>query len=173
MPLTEKNALYRVLMISRAAYSAISNDEVPNPCALLDSLSAALSHAGVEEKPLSPLMGALKREIKAKNKPFYQKTRRYFSRLFPVLDYDYEKALRHVGAIIFGNDAACARISAGEADKARSMCDALKSYPGFLFGEYEALSDEQFYDLVFGYYPKLYGEEFMEPQRALFSDGAR
>lgn len=172
--MTEKNALYRVLMISKEAYSAISADEnVPNPCALLDSLSAALSHAGIEEKPLGQLMGALKREIKSKNKPFYPKVRRYFSRLYPALEYDYEKALRHVPAVIFGNDAACAKEISGEQDKARSMCDAMKSYPGFLFGEYEALSDEQFYDLVFGYYPKLYGEQFMEPQRALFSENTR
>lgn len=166
--MTEKNALCRVLMISKAAYSEISGGTAENPCALLDSLSAALSHAGNETAPLAKLMHTLKREIKSKNKQFYPKVKRYFSRLYPALDYDYEKALKHIPAVIYGNDAACARIVSGETDKARSMCDALKSYPGFLFGEFEALSDEQFYDLVFGYYPKLYGEEFMEPQRVLF-----
>lgn len=167
--MTEKNALYRVLMISKAAYTEISGGSVENPCALLDSLSAALSHAGNEAAPLAKLMRALKHEIKSKNKSFYPKAKRYFSRIYPALDYDFEKALKHVPALIYGNDAACARIVSGDADKARSMCDALKSYPGFIFGEYEALSDEQFYDLVFGYYPKLYGEEFMEPQRGLFT----
>lgn len=167
--MTEKSALYRVLMISKAAYSEISSGLAEQPCALLDSLSAALSHAGNETAPLARLMRTLKREIKAKNKAFYPKVRQYFSRFYPTLDYDYEKALRHIPAVIFGNDSACARIVSREEDKARSMCDALKSYPGYIFGEYEALSDEQFYDLVFGYYPKLYGEEFMEPQRGLFT----
>jgi len=46
----------------------------------------------------------------------------------------------------------------------------MKSYPGYLFGEFEALSGEQFYDLVFGFYPKLYEEPFMDEMRKLFCE---
>ena len=84
------------------------------------------------------------------------------------MDYDYEKALKHIPGIIFGNDKICGKIVSGELDKAKSMSDAMKSYPGFLFGEFGSLTDKQFYDLVFGYYPTLYEEEFMEEQRSLF-----
>lgn len=169
--MTEKNALGRVLMISREAYGALAKDDGGlNGVALLDSLSAALSHCGSAEKPLGRLMGTLKREIKAKNRAFYPKVKLYFSRVYPVLDYDFDKACRHIPAIIFGNDSVCAKLVAGERAKAQSMCDAMRSYPGFLFGEFAALSDGQFYDLVFGYYPKLYEEEFMDAQRALFGE---
>ena len=44
----------------------------------------------------------------------------------------------------------------------------MKSCPGYIFDEFGALSSEQFYDLVFGFYPKLYDEEFMEPMKYLF-----
>ena len=56
----------------------------------------------------------------------------------------------------------------GETDKARSMADAMRSYPGFLYGEFEALTPGQFYDLVFGYYPKLFDEPFMEEMKDKF-----
>ncbi|HCF83165.1 MAG TPA: hypothetical protein DER68_04265 [Ruminococcaceae bacterium] len=167
--MTEKNALGRVLVIMKEAYSAIREDALTlNVCALLDSLSAALSHAGNEKEPLSKLLGALKREIKAKNKFFYPKVRLFFKRVYAPPDFDYEKALKHVPAIIFGNDMICRKLMTGEADRAKSMCDAMKSYPGFLMGEFAALSDAQFYDLVFGYYPKLYDEPFMEKMKGLF-----
>ncbi len=167
--MSEKNALGRVLLISKTAYSELLKGEIPlNELALLDSISAALSHCNNTEKPLGKLMGTLKREIKSKNKQFYPMVKRYFSATYPVLDYDFEKAAKHVPAIIYGNDRICAELVSGEGAKARSMCDAMKSYPGFLFGEFEALSDGQFYALVFGYYPKLYGEPFMEEMRGLF-----
>lgn len=153
----------------KEAYSAIREDALTlNVCALLDSLSAALSHAGNEKEPLSKLLGSLKREIKAKNKFFYPKVRLFFKRVYAPPDFDYEKALKHVPAIVFGNDMICRKLLTGEIDRAKSMCDAMKSYPGFLMGEFAALSDAQFYDLVFGYYPKLYDEPFMEEMRGLF-----
>ena len=169
MAMTEKNALGRVLMISREAYGVYSK-ESDGSAALLDSLSAALSHCGNAEEPLGRLMGKLKREIKAKDRALYPKVKRYFSRLYPVLDYDFDKACRHIPAMIFGNDSICAKLVAGECAKAQSMCDAMKSYPGFLFGDYEALTYRQFYELVFGYYPKLYDEEFMDSMSDLFGE---
>ena len=48
------------------------------------------------------------------------------------------------------------------------MTDAMRSYPGFLYGEFEALTPGQFYDLVFGYYPKLFDEPFMEEMKDKF-----
>lgn len=171
MAMTEKNALGRVLMASKQIYEELSKKDADfNEVALLDSLSAALSHAGNKSAPLGKLMGRLKREIKAAAKPIYPKVESCFSMFCPVLDYDYERALKHVPALIFGNDKICAKLVARKEDRARSMADAMKSYPGYLFGEFEALSDEQFYDLVFGYYPKLYDEPFMEEMRGLFSD---
>lgn len=42
------------------------------------------------------------------------------------------------------------------------------------FGEFTALSDKQFYDLVFGYYPKLYEkDDFMGEMKYLFTDEAK
>ncbi len=167
---SEQNALGRVLWISKEAYSAISKGElVQNSTALLDCLSATLSHLNDEKQPISKILGKLKREIKSKNGAFYPRVKQYFSKLCPVLDYDFEKAARHIPAIIFGNDRICARFVMGERDNALAMCEAMKSYPGFLFGEYEALSDKQFYDLVFGYYPKLYEkDDFMGEMKYLF-----
>ncbi|MCI5579349.1 MAG: hypothetical protein MR364_07625 [Oscillospiraceae bacterium] len=171
----EKNSLGRVLWISKAAYSAISKDELPiNIPALLDSLSAVLSHLNDEKEPISKLLGKLKQEIKTKNKAFYPKVKQYFAKIYPILDYDFEKATRHVPAMIYGNDTICAHFVNGERDKARSMCEAMKSYPGFMFGEFTALSDKQFYDLVFGYYPKLYEkDDFMGEMKYLFTDEAK
>ena len=169
MPMTEKNALGRALMILKEAYSAIGENALTlNTCALLDALSAALSHAGNEKEPLSKLMKNLKREIKSKNKFFYPKVSLYFKRVYAAPEFDYEKALRHIPAIIFGNDKICEKLTLGDFGKAKSMCDAMKSYPGFLMGEFSALTDRQFYELVFGYYPKLYEENFMEDMKNLF-----
>lgn len=167
---SEQNALGRVLWIAKESYAAISKREnVQNSTALLDSLSAVLSHLNNEKEPISKLLGKLKREIKSKNGAFFPRVKQYFSKLYPVLDYDFEKAARHVPAIIFGNDKICAMFVMGERDKALAMCEAMRSYPGFLFGEYEALSDKQFYDLVFGYYPKLYEkDDFMGEMKYLF-----
>ncbi len=169
----EQNALGRVLWISRAAYSAIVEGEISlNVPALLDSLSAIMSHLNNDKQPMSKLMRRLKSEIKAKNKAFYVTAKQYFSKIYPILDYDFEKAAKHVPALIFGNDKICAQYVAGDKSRVKAMCEAMKSYPGFLFGEFEALSDKQFYDLVFGYYPKLYEkEDFMGEMRHLFSDG--
>ncbi len=167
---SEQNALGRVLMISKEAYSAVSSGELPmNAPALLDCLSAALSHLNNEKQPLSKIMGKLKREIKSKNREFYRKTALYFSKVYPVLDYDFDKAVRHVPAIIYGNDKINEQLVTGDKSRVKAMCDAMKSYPGFLFGEFEALSDKQYYDLVFGYYPKLYeSDDFMGEMKFLF-----
>ena len=76
--------------------------------------------------------------------------------------------------MIYGNDTICAHFVNGERDKARSMCEAMKSCPGCMFGEFTALSDKQFYDLVFGYYPKLYEkDDFMGEMKYLFTDEAK
>ena len=169
MAMSEKSALARVLNISRELYSALSRGEMPENCiALLDALSAALSHFMDAERPLAKCMGRLKRGLKHDNREFYRSVKQNFSLLRPTLDYDVSKAEKHVAAIIYGNDRICAQLVSGEAAKARSMADAMKSYPGFLFGEFSALSDEQFYDLVFGFYPKLYEEPFMDEMRDIF-----
>lgn len=169
MAMTEASALARVLNISRALYSAIAKGEETNNTALLDSISAAISHCNNEKRPLRKCMRALKRELRAACRPFYLTVKRQFSFMYPTLDYDFDNAVRHLPALIYGNDMICARLAAGDTDKARSMADAMKSYPGYLFGEFEALSGEQFYDLVFGYYPKLYDEPFMDEMKQLFT----
>lgn len=168
MAMTEKVALARTLYALRDLYN--SKCEYENYTALLDSFSAALSHCENAERPLAVCVRQLKREVKAENKEFYRSVKRYFSRLYPVLDYDYENAKRHIPAIIYGNDLICVKLSNGEQGKAKSMADAMKSYPGFLFGEFEAVTPMQFYELVFGFYPKLYDEPFMDEMKALFSD---
>ena len=171
MTQAEQAALYRVLCVSREAYNAVAKGEPElNHMALLDALSAALSHVNDEKKPLSKCMRALKSEIKRAGKPFYRRVKPLLSPITPVLDYDAEKALRHIPALIFGNDRICGKLVRGESDRARSMSDAMKSYPGYLFGEFEALTPEQFYELVFGYYPKLYDEPFMEQMKELFQN---
>ncbi len=170
MAMTEASALARVLNISRMLYSAVAKGEDLNSMALLDSISAAISHCNNEKKPLRKCMRALKRELKSASRPFYLSVKKQFSILNPTLDYDFDNALRHLPALIYGNDMICARLAEGETDKARSMADAMKSYPGYLFGEFEALTGTQFYDLVFGYYPKLYDEPFMDEMRHLFAD---
>ena len=169
MALTEKNALGRVLMVLKEAYSAIGENTLTiNTCALLDAISAALSHAGDEKEPLSKTIKKLKQEIKSKNKFFYPRVKLFFSRTYCAPDFDYEKTLVHIPAMIFGADKICEKIVRGEADKAKAMCDAMKSYPGYLMGEYSALSDKQFYELVFGFYPKIYEEDFMGEMSELF-----
>lgn len=157
-------------MILKEAYSAIGENALTiNTGTLLDALSAALSHAGNKNEPLSKLMKNLKREIKTKNKFFYPKVSLYFKRVYAAPDFDYEKALAHIPAIVFGNDKICEKLTLGDVGKAKSMCDAMKSYPGYLMGEFSALSDRQFYELVFGFYPKLYDEKFMEEMEFLFN----
>lgn len=171
MAVSEKNALGRVLLILREAYLAIrDNKGVGNPAALLDGLSAVLSHINDPKKPIAKLIGSLKREIKSKNKEFYPKVELYFSKIYPAPDYDFDKAVKHIPAIILGNDKICAKTIEGQRGKVEAMCDAMKSYPGYLFGEFSALSDKQFYDLVFGFYPKIYNEDFMGEMKGLFED---
>lgn len=167
----EQHALGRVLWITKEAYAAISGGETAiNVPALLDSLSVVLSHLNDEKEPIRKLIGKLKHEIKAKNKAFYPKAKPYFSKTYPPLDFDFEKAALHIPAIIYGNDRICAQFVSGDRERVKTMCDAMKNYPGFLFGEFEALSDKQFYDLVFGYYPKLYEkDDFMGEMKHLFT----
>lgn len=166
---SEQHALGVALLISKELYRAIAREEIANAPALLDSMSAVLSHLNDPKQPLSRVVSALKRELKAKDKAFFGQVKQYFVKLYPVVDFDFAKAERHVPAIICGNDKICAQFVRGEREKAAAMCDAMKSYPGFLFGEFEALGDSKFYDLVFGYYPKLYEkEDFMGEMRHLF-----
>ena len=167
--ISEKNALGRILLISKEVYAGICGGKTEiNIPAALDALSACLSHCNNEKEPASKLLNPLKRELKTKNKAFYPKVREYFKRGCFVPEFDYDYALVNIPAIIFGNDKICAKIVSGEIDKAKSMCDAMKSYPGYLFDEFGGLTADQFYDLVFGFYPKLYDEEFMEPMKHLF-----
>lgn len=170
MILSEKNALGRVLMISKRVYTAAGNGEnTGNLILLLDSLSAMLSHVNSPRQPMSKLMKKLQREVKkAAVKELFIELKPYFEKLCPVQDFDFERAQPHIPALILGNDRICEKIVRAQNDRARTMCSAMASYPGYIFGEYEALSDSQFYDLVFGYYPKLYEEEFMEPMKKLF-----
>ncbi len=167
--ISEKNALGRVLLVCAEAYKWIGSGNLQTDARrLLDGLSKVLSHYKDEKEPISELLKPLKLEIKAMHKPFYAKVKKCFGRGCFVPEFDSDKANRHIPAIIFANDRICAKITNGETDKAKTMCDAMKSYPGYIFGEFGALSSEQFYDLVFGFFPKLYGEEFMEPMECLF-----
>lgn len=168
--MSEKHAFAHVLMISKRVYSAAGKGEdTGNLMLLLDTLSAVLSHINSPEQPMAKLMKTLKREVKkAAGRKFYAELRPFFSKFCPVSDFDFEKAQLHIPALILGNDRICEKMARGQPDRARTMCGAMESYPGYLFGEYEALSDSQFYDLVFGYYPKLYEDEFMEPMKKLF-----
>lgn len=171
MKTNENSDLGRVLAISREAYSAVA-EGMPdvNRVALLDAVSAALSHYNNSEKPLAKCMRAFRAELRRAGKPFWQKVKPHFSPLIPPMEFDPEKAAAHIPAIIYGNDQICAKLVNGEEKKARSMADAMKNYPGFLCGEFEALTPEQFYDLVFGYYPKLFEEPFMEEMRYKFTN---
>lgn len=166
--MTEKAALRRTLQAAREIYSAMANNTADNSIALLDSVSAALSHCQSTERPLSKCLRQLRKELKRADRELYRTIKPHFSRLRPTLDYDFEKAVKHIPAIIYGNDKICDKLQNNDRGKARSMTDAMKSYPGFLFGEFEALSDEQFYELVFGFYPKLYDEPFMDEVKYLF-----
>lgn len=170
MRTSEEAALGRVLAISREAYSAVKNGETElNQVALLDALSAVLSHVNNEKKPLAKCMRDLKSEIKRAGKPFYERVKPQFSPIVPIPQFDFTTAMKHIPAIIYGNDQICQKLVSGEIDKACSMADAMKSYPGFLYGEFEALTPAQFYELVFGYYPKIYDEPFMEQMKELFN----
>ncbi len=166
--MNEKTALCKTLHAARDIYSAMANSTAENSTALLDSISAALSHCQNTQKPLRKCIRQLKKELKHADRELYRSVKPHFSSLRPTLDYDFDKAVKHIPAIIYGNDRICEKLQKGEKSKARSMADAIKSYPGFIFGEFEALSDEQFYDLVFGFYPKLYEEPFMDEVRYLF-----
>ncbi len=168
MAMTEKAALRRTLQAAREIYSAMANNTAENSIALLDSVSAALSHCQSTERPLSKCLRQLRKELKRADRELYRTIKPHFSRLRPTLDYDFEKAVKHIPAIIYGNDKICDKLQNNDRGKARSMTDAMKNYPGFLFGEFEALSDEQFYELVFGFYPKLYDEPFMDEVKYLF-----
>ncbi len=168
--MTESSALARVLNISRALYAALSKEEVSSAAQMLDLLSAALSHCRNEKQPLAKCMGRLKRGLRSRNREFYLTIKQHFSRLRPTLPYDFEKAARHVPALIYANDMLTAQLIKGDRGRASAMADALKSYPGFLFGEFEALTDAQFYELVFGFYPKLYEEPFMDEMRGIFTE---
>ncbi|MBE6901304.1 MAG: hypothetical protein E7478_02410 [Ruminococcaceae bacterium] len=171
MAMNERSALSRTLSISRALYTAISKgDELHNCRAMLDSLSAALSHCNHAKKPLAKCMGNLKRELRSENKQFFLTVKPYFSIFRPTPELGLDKAAKHVPALIYGNDKICAELERGDLGKVKAMADAMKSYPGYLFGEFEALSGEQFYDLVFGFYPKLYEEPFMDEMRKLFCE---
>lgn len=167
--ISEESVLARVLLVSKKAYYMMKDGEdVGNVLALLDAISAILSHAFDEKAPARKSFWAFKRGIRAKNKPLYPYVRSLFRRLYPTPDYDVERMKKHIPAIIYANDRICAKMVSGEHDKARSMCSAMVSYPGYVLGEYEALSDKQFYDLVFGYYDKFYDDEFMEKMKYLF-----
>ena len=171
MVVTERAALARTLCVSRELYKALSEGGELRLCGeMLDTLSAALSHCNNEKRPLAKCMRNLKRELRSEDKQFYQRIKPYLSIFRPVPELDLIAAAKHVPALIYGNDKICAELSRGDLGRAKTMADAMKSYPGYLFGEFEALSGEQFYDLVFGFYPKLYGEPFMDEMRGLFSD---
>ena len=172
---SEQHALGRVLLIAKEAYAAIADGETAvNVPALLDSLSAIMSHLNDEKQPISKLMGKLKRGIRSKNKAVYKKTQIFFNKVYPITDFDLEKAAQHIPAMISANDKICVQYVSGDMRKVKTMCDAMKSYPGFLFGEFESLSDKQFYDLVFGYYPKLYEkDDFMGEMKHLFASEER
>ena len=101
---------------------------------------------------------------------FYRRVKPMFSVLRPALELDIGRAAKHVPALIYGNDKICAELCRGDIGRAKAMADAMRSYPGYLFGEFEALSGEQFYELVFGFYPKLYEEPFMDEMRKLFCE---
>ncbi len=169
MAVSEKNALGRVLLISREAYLAIRDDKgMENLPALLDGLSAVLSHINDPKKPISKLLGRLRCDIKSKNRTFYNEVKLYFAKIYPAPDYDFDKAVKHIPAFILGNDKICAKAVEGQINRVKAMCDAMKSYPSFLFGEFESLSDKQFYDLVFGFYPKIYDDDFIGEMKGLF-----
>lgn len=76
MNTNENSALGRVLAISREAYSAVA-EGMPdvNRVALLDAVSAALSHYNNSEKPLAKCMRAFRAELRRAGKPFWQKVK--------------------------------------------------------------------------------------------------
>ncbi len=166
---SEKSALARVLLVAKKTYNVLKDGgDAGNAVALLDSISGILSRAFDEKRPAAKSFGAFKRGVRAKNKPLYPLVKSCFSMRFAMPDYDVELAKKHIPAIIYANDLICAKIVSGEREKVKSMCNAMASYPGYIFGEYDALSDKQFYDLVFGYYNKFYDDEFMEKMKYLF-----
>ncbi len=169
--MTEKSAVSRVLLIARKAYYVMKDGgDIGNAIALLDAISAVLSHAFNEKQPARKVFKQLKSGVKRQNKPLYQYVANYFNGTFVAPDFDVERAKKHIPAIIYANDLICSKLVSGETEKAKSMCSAMVSYPGYIFGEYASLSDEQFYDLVFGYYNKFYEDEFMDKMKYLFEN---
>lgn len=169
MIMTEKSAVARVLLVSKKAYYMIKDgQDVGNAISLLDDITAMLSHAFDEKKPAVKCMRAFKRGIKTRNKSLYPYVKNYFANVYATPDYNEEFLRKHIPAIVYANDLICAKLVSGQTEKAKSMCGAMASYPGFIFGEYSALSDSQFYELVFGYYKKFYDDEFMDKMKYLF-----
>lgn len=167
--MTEKSAAARVLLISREAYRAAEKREVP--AAVFDSLSAALSHAGSESSPLKRLIPQLKRELKAADSELSKKTSRYLSLMYHAEDFDFQRAVKFLDVMIFGNDMLCRKLIEREREKACAMAQAMSGMAGFLLGEYEGISHERLYELLFGYYPKRFGEPFMDEMKQVFCDG--
>lgn len=165
--MTEKQALSRVLELSQDAYTAMLDGSVSEPEALLNTISEALSHCNGEQ-PINELMKALKKDIKHNHRRTSTNMMKHFSAIQPKHDYDYERALKYIKVMIYGNERICSKLSSGEYDKASAMIEAMRSLPGFILGDYDGLSSEQYYDLVFGLYPKQFGEPFMEEKRATF-----
>ena len=166
--MTEKQALSRVLYLSRDAYLALLDGSVSNPEALLNSLSDVLSHCD-SEQPMNDLMKSLKKDIRQNHSRTSTKMMKNFSMLRPKHDYDFERALKYIDVMIFGNECICTKLSNGEQEKALAMLEAMRSMPGFILGDYDGLTPEQYYDLVFGLYPKQFGEPFMEEKREAFT----
>lgn len=166
--MTEKQALSRVLKLSRDAYLALIDGSVSEPEELLSSLSDMLSHCD-SSQPMNDRMKSLKKHIKHNHRHTSANMMKHFSKLQPSLDYDYNRALKYIDVMIYGNECICSKLSSGEQEKAMAMAEAMRSMPGFILGDYDGLSPEQYYDLVFGIYPKQFGEPFMEEKREAFT----
>lgn len=166
--MTEKQALSRVLYLSRDAYTALLDGSVAEPKALLNSISDMLSHCD-SEQPMNDLMKSLKKDIKQNHRRTSTNMMKNFSMLQPKRDYDFDRALKYIDVMIYGNECICIKLSNGEQEKALAMVEAMRSMPGFILGDYDGLSSEQYFDLVFGLYPKQFGEPFMEEKREAFT----
>lgn len=167
--MTEKNALSRVLLISREAYRAAEKREVS--VAVFDCLSATLSHAGSESSPLNRLIPQFKRELKSADGDLWKKSSRYLSLMYHAEDFDFDRAMKFLDVMIYGNDMMCRKLIEREREKAFAIAQAMSGMAGFLLGEYEGISHERLYELLFGYYPKRFGEPFMDEMKQVFCDG--
>lgn len=164
--MTNSDALYRTLSALSKAYTETKKRELDiGYPALIDTFTLALSN---RERLDKKTLRKLKWTLKLKFKPFYKIAKPLFSIYTPTFPYDYQNALKHIDGIIYGSDKLCEKLVLGEYDKASSIADALHNYPNYLFGQFDKLSDEQFFELIFGYYPKLYGEPFFEEMHCLF-----